>query len=493
MNSEFISSEFIMARLVLYSRPMPDADQPSESPPSLFSPWVTAVYGLFVGLYLGLAVIPSSSSRLGQLEHPEESLERVVSRDLDLRAALPVAHDWKRALYVAFAGSEDTLDDAIAWYDELVGAVPGPNAQLYRVTLLGEDGQLNRVSAALVPWEFQGASQARMAQWVRAAYLVPALDRETGRTLVVQIRSELTPGWFADVLVARVAAAMDDDAVQAEAEGSIVARGEALLDRWIRLILGELALVVLGAVVLGKALARRLSFVVGDAALPPLWSHQDGLGLFVRGVFGFLLIGLASTFLLPRESLFAGLSTLAAGAPMIWWTLRFCSLRGWSLPLAFGLTLQPGRVARIVGATLVISTLSVLGEVLITVGSEALQIKAHWTDGLLEDLLWGPSWLVACELLDSVVWAPLIEELAFRGVLYATLRKALGVWPAMGVSAVFFALVHGYGVVGFASVFWSGILWALAYERTRSLLPAILGHAINNLFVSAEFLWLLRM
>ena len=91
------------------------------------------------------------------------------------------------------------------------------------------------------------------------------------------------------------------------------------------------------------------------------------------------------------------------------------------------------------------------------------------------------------------MWAPLIEELAFRGVLYATLRKALGVWPAMGVSAVFFALVHGYGVVGFASVFWSGILWALAYERTRSLLPAILGHAINNLFVSAEFLWLLRM
>jgi len=233
--------------------------------------------------------------------------------------------------------------------------------------------------------------------------------------------------------------------------------------------------------------------VVGDAPLPPLWSQQDGLGLFVRGVFGFLLIGLATTFLLPKESLFAGISTLAAGVPIVWWTLRYFSLRGLSLPLAFGLKLRPGGAARIVGATLVIITLSVLGEVLITVGSNALHIKAHWADGLLENLLWGPSWLVTCELLDSIVWAPLIEELAFRGVLYATLRMAIGVWPAIGVSAAFFALVHGYGVIGFASVFWSGILWALAYERTRSLLPAILGHAINNLFVSVEFIWLLRV
>ena len=46
---------------------------------------------------------------------------------------------------------------------------------------------------------------------------------------------------------------------------------------------------------------------------------------------------------------------------------------------------------------------------------------------------------------------------------------------------------------GFVSVFWSGTLWALAYERTRSLLPAILGHMFNNLLVSVEFIWLLRM
>jgi membrane protease YdiL (CAAX protease family) len=52
--------------------------------------------------------------------------------------------------------------------------------------------------------------------------------------------------------------------------------------------------------------------------------------------------------------------------------------------------------------------------------------------------------------------------------------------------------VHGYGMIGLASVFWSGIIWAVAYERTRSLWPAILAHGVNNLLVTAEFLWLYR-
>src|SRR5437899_8160160 len=194
---------------------MPDADQPATSAPSVFSPWVTAVYGLVVAVYLGLAVVPASSSRLDQLDHPEDSLERLVSRDLDMRDALRRAADWKRALYVAFAGPEDPLGDAIVWYDELAGVHPAPLTQLYRLILLGGGGPLNRVGAALVPWEFQGESAARMAKWGRAAYLVPALARERGRSLAAEIRSELDPGWFADALVARVAAAMGDQAIQA--------------------------------------------------------------------------------------------------------------------------------------------------------------------------------------------------------------------------------------------------------------------------------------
>mgnify|MGYP001564712092 FL=1 len=463
------------------------------SQPAPLSPWVTAVCGAFTAAYLGFAILTAPSSPLDRLEQPEESLERLVTREMDLRAAVRQAPEWKRALYTMLAGGEDQLADPIAWYDELIGAEVSPVAQLYRVVLLAEDGQGGRLSVMLVPWEFQGESAFQMAKWVRAGYLGLELDREGVRGLLMEIRSELPPGWFADTLAARVAAKSGDRAAQQEAEAAISARGTALLDRWLGLTFMQGVLLAIGAVALVRILLRRMSVAVGEAPLPPVWTAQDGYGLFIRGVFGFLLIGFATTFLLPRASPYSGIATLAAGTPLVWWLYRYLSVRGLSVPATFGLTLSAGGWWLVAGATFVVIGFSVLGEAAIALGSGALHYKPHWADGLLENVLWGPPWLAACEVFDSVVWAPLIEELAFRGVLYATLRMTVGVWPAVGLSAGIFALVHGYGAVGFASVFWSGTLWALAYERTRSLLPAILGHVFNNLFVTTEFIWLLRM
>ena len=39
----------------------------------------------------------------------------------------------------------------------------------------------------------------------------------------------------------------------------------------------------------------------------------------------------------------------------------------------------------------------------------------------------------------------------------------------------------------------SGVLWAVAYERTRSLLPGILAHAANNVQATAIVLATLRL
>jgi len=474
------------------------ADEVQTSPvtpppvPAL-SPWVTAVCGIFAAAYLGFAAFTAPSSPLDRLEQPEESLERLATREMDLREALHRAPEWKRTLYTVFAGGEETLTDVIAWYDELIGTGPSPVAQLYRVVLLAEDGQTGRVSTALVPWEFQGESAFKMAQWIRVAYLGAPLDQERGRALLAEIRSELPPGWFADVLIVRVAAVLGDQNQQRQAELAIGARGKVLLNRWTVLITGQLVLLGLGIGMLGRILSRRISVAIGDAPLPPTWTSRDGYGLFVRGVLGFLLVGFVAAFLLPKESPYNGIATLVAGLPLVWWLVRYLSARGVSLPAAFGLQVAAEGLPRLAGVTFVVISLSVLGEAAITVVSGMLQVTPHWADGLMEGMLWGPPWLVACETLDSVVWAPLIEELAFRGVLYATLRMTVGVWPAVGLSAAFFAMVHGYGAIGFASVFWSGVLWALAYERTRSLLPAILGHMINNLLVTVEFLWLLRM
>jgi hypothetical protein len=99
---------------------------------------------------------------------------------------------------------------------------------------------------------------------------------------------------------------------------------------------------------------------------------------------------------------------------------------------------------------------------------------------------------VAAGTLDGVVWAPVFEELAFRGLLFPTLRLRLTGWSAALLSAAIFGIAHGYGVQGFAAVTWSGMIWALGYQGTRSLLPGMLAHAASNLLATATFLLLLR-
>ena len=39
----------------------------------------------------------------------------------------------------------------------------------------------------------------------------------------------------------------------------------------------------------------------------------------------------------------------------------------------------------------------------------------------------------------------------------------------------------------------SGVLWALAYERTRSLLPGLLAHSANNVMSTLWVVGLLRL
>ncbi len=46
-------------------------------------------------------------------------------------------------------------------------------------------------------------------------------------------------------------------------------------------------------------------------------------------------------------------------------------------------------------------------------------------------------------------------------------------------------MLHFYSLPGFLMTFWSGLVWALAFESTRSLLPGIAAHAVyNGLYVA---------
>jgi membrane protease YdiL (CAAX protease family) len=91
------------------------------------------------------------------------------------------------------------------------------------------------------------------------------------------------------------------------------------------------------------------------------------------------------------------------------------------------------------------------------------------------------------EILVFVLYAslivPVIEELFFRGFLYSFLRRYLGVWPAIVLSAGVFAVAHAN--VGSGLQLWLlGVVLAAAYEHTGSILLPMGIHGCFN-FVTA--------
>jgi membrane protease YdiL (CAAX protease family) len=78
------------------------------------------------------------------------------------------------------------------------------------------------------------------------------------------------------------------------------------------------------------------------------------------------------------------------------------------------------------------------------------------------------------------VIVPIGEEVFFRGFVYGGLRRRWGVAAALVVSSLFFSVVHLKLVHGF-SIFLLAVIFALVYERTGSLVPPIVAHAVNNL------------
>jgi membrane protease YdiL (CAAX protease family) len=72
------------------------------------------------------------------------------------------------------------------------------------------------------------------------------------------------------------------------------------------------------------------------------------------------------------------------------------------------------------------------------------------------------------------------EESFFRGFAYCLLRARLGVGVAIVGSALIFALVHGLDPGAWLPILPVGIIFAIVVERSGSLAPAMVGHAVVN-------------
>lgn len=107
------------------------------------------------------------------------------------------------------------------------------------------------------------------------------------------------------------------------------------------------------------------------------------------------------------------------------------------------------------------------------IGLEMDETRGRIFEGLLKEP-WG---YVAVGIL-----APLTEEVVFRGAILRTLLGMMSKrnhWVAIMISAAIFGAVHG-NAAQFVNALLMGLLLGWMYYRTRSLVPGILLHWVNN-------------
>ena len=465
---------------------------------------LTILSAVVLVLFLAfMAWLQYGGSRVEEMVEPERALALIVGRTMDLDEGIERGPAWERAVYrLLLSDRASDVAEALGWYEELAAASFDPAVDLHLAILEGESGRPASVRRRVDEWARRPDPMPALARLVAAAYLPESLDTGDAATLDDETLAEvLEPGWFRDRIAVRLAVRPGDAELLDRANASQAARSRPLLNRSRAMIVVELVLLVAGGLVLVRLVLRgdRLARI-GAVVLPPPWRGRVGAGVLIRGgaLGAITLVALYFFTFTGSDRPFArvalGVATNAAFLPVLLLARRRL-LEPSGVPFAEGLGLMPaaGGMRRLLFVFLAVLSLGQLGGVAIDLAGRRVGLTAHWTEWFDRDLAWGPPLVVGLTVLDTVVLTPVFEEIVFRGLVFATLRRRFGVPGAALLSAGIFAIAHGYGVLGFAAVFWSGLLWAWAYERTGSLLPSIASHVADNLMASLSVVLALRV
>ncbi len=216
--------------------------------------------------------------------------------------------------------------------------------------------------------------------------------------------------------------------------------------------------------------------LLGGLDETPAHRPEWGWGLVLTA--GILMLGVPR--LMPRSQPMLRLAVEGiCGAAML-----AAAVRAAGGLAAFGIQLrQPGRLAFRIPLFIVVLLLAHVFTTLMT----AVVYQAHGLDVVAQDVASAlervrGTWRIYPIVALVLVGAPLFEECLYRGLLYGLLRERLPAGWAVGLCAVFFALVHD--PVAMLSSFGAGVLFGLLRERTGTLLAPLSLHVTwNGLFL----------
>ncbi|KAA0787086.1 type II CAAX endopeptidase family protein [Bacillus sp. FSL M8-0063] len=84
-------------------------------------------------------------------------------------------------------------------------------------------------------------------------------------------------------------------------------------------------------------------------------------------------------------------------------------------------------------------------------------------------------------LIGGAILVPIFEELIVRGIILHFLQQRFPFWIAAFGSSFLFAIGHIYSAGVMFSMFIMGLFMAILCKKTKSIIPAILLHIMNNM------------
>lgn len=518
---------------------------PDEAPapvPTLAhrSPFDQRVTGALAGVWLALLLVQawfvSNSDPLDQLEQPEAVITRAVLRQLALEVALvdsseggerPLLPDDREV-----AREDSTAEPAVSTDEQESDGEESESSNALSQSLTRE-AALDRAIAALIDGaerlqeraaetqldveDIEANQDARAADLdgaelliARAALLAADAGREDWDGLLPEeprdpalidavrasLAEDLEPAqaeaalaglaplgadYASSIAYARLERhAGDREAATAwdKLRGDVRARAQAVMVERIGAWLMPFTVVglIAGVVLLMRGPS---AWVLGRGAAPVRGIPTAmGLGAFFRYAVAFQAVG--SLLALSGNSSIA-ISVFVGSLPLIaiLGTLRH-SLGGFDLRPILGLDLAPERTARVIPVALTAWT-ATLAALVMGSSLSSSEDTPVWSSPFIERVMLGGEWALWDLRLGAVIGAAMFEELAFRGLLFAGLRRRMNFAPAALISSALFAFAHGYEPGQQLAILWVGLVLSYTFERTRSLWPCVLAHAGYNL------------
>lgn len=460
---------------------------------------ISAVVAVFVAALViqwSMITEPAAPGQAPQLWRAT-AMQQVLGPDLQMRLSLFLKQlqQNRNVEFIRPLKPSTLYADALAAYEGMILARKQDNPYaLYRAGVMyGLDGFPGHAQDMLVRAAQKDSENGAMYLAVARLFTADASDGSDLRGVLKHLRNQ--PRWLQDLTLPHYYRTIGDPAATTHA-AMRASEHQIAFGMWLMLLAtvgAVLLLIGIGIVVrfLFFGIFERAEKQGHSRAVTPIsvpWSLLDALEALAILTILVISLGAGGQALSRHLSKTTDDPALQAGIMAVQYTLSvglalwvaMSKTRAGRRLSAMGLRTS-GRPAQMVSAGVAGYSVLLIGGMLLSLALESFSGITPLQVGLE---LMGEHTAVSIliYLLLLAVVAPLAEELLFRGYLYPALREKMSKFAAVGISAILFALLH-MNPVATVPIIVIGIVLAMLYETTRSVIPCAVCHAMNNLLV----------